>query len=74
MTGILIIAFKLSRYSRKTLLLGSLSYFMRGNLSLLTGIYYSGFIAYKKGNFVFREVISSLNLSYLSGIFWLEIA
>ena len=51
--------------------MGSLSYSMRGNLSLLTSIYYSGFIAYKKGNFVFREAISSLNLSYLSGHFWL---
>jgi len=37
--------------------MGSLSNVMRGYLSLLTGIYYSGFVAYKKGNFVFREVI-----------------
>lgn len=39
--------------------MGSLSYELRGNLSIFTGIYYSGFMAYNKEINAFREVISS---------------
>ena len=39
--------------------LGSLSYEPRGNLSLYTGMYYSGFIARNKQILDFREVYSS---------------
>jgi hypothetical protein len=45
MTAVSIIAAKLSRYERRMILPGSLSYEPRGNLSVFTSMYYSEFIA-----------------------------
>ena len=68
MTVVAMIAVKLSNTARRRILLGSLSYEPRGNLSVFTSMHYRAESVTRQENSRFREAISSRNLSVLSGI------